>query len=140
MPARHPHTWTIEFTPEAEAWYMGLNERDTHRIAAALDVLERTGPNLGREMVDSIKGSRYHNMKELRSVGGHLRALFAIDPQRHAVVLVGGDKQGDWKGWYKRNIPVADKRYERHLRSLGKEEPCPTRTPRTGARSADRGR
>lgn len=51
-------------------------------------------------------------MKELRSSGGNLRALFAFDPRRRAVVLVGGDKTGDWSGWYKRNIPRADRRYD----------------------------
>jgi hypothetical protein len=73
-------------------------------------------------------------MKELRSVGGHLRALFAFDPRQRAVILLGGDKNGDWKGWYMRNIPVADKLYERHLRSIGKEAPWPART-RIGERS-----
>ncbi len=78
-------------------------------------------------------------MKELRSVGGHLRALFAFDPRRRAVILLGGDKTNDWTGWYKRNIPVADKLYDRHLRSIGKGAPWPART-RTGERSADSAR
>lgn len=131
--------WTVQLTPEAQAWFKGLNERDANRIAAAFDLLEQRGPTLGREAVDSIRGSRHHNMKELRSFGGHLRALFAFDPERRAVVLVGGDKTNDWKGWYKRNIPLADKLYDRHLRSLGKEVPWVSRA-RTGERSAARGR
>jgi hypothetical protein len=90
--------------------------------------------------VDSIKGSRHHNMKELRSIGGNLRALLAFDPNRRAVVLLGGDKTGDWKGWYERNVPLADKLYDRHLRALGKEGTWPARTPRAGARSAVSGR
>jgi len=122
--------------PEAEAWYMALEPRDANRIAAAFDELELRGPGLGRPFVDSIKGSRHHNMKELRSIGGHLRALFAFDPRRRAVVLLGGDKTDDWKGWYKRNIPVADRIYDRHLHSLGKEGPW----PRAGERSAGRER
>jgi hypothetical protein len=88
-------------------------------VAAALDQLERHGPRLGRPFVDSIKRSRHHNMKELRSVGGHLRALFAFDPRRRAVVLLGGDKTNDWKGWYARSIPRADQLYTRHLRNRG---------------------
>jgi len=55
-------------------------------------------------------------MKELRSFGGHLRALFAFDPKRRAIVLLGGDKRGDWTGWYERNIPIADDHYDEHLR------------------------
>jgi hypothetical protein len=54
-------------------------------------------------------------MKELRSVGGHLRLLFAFDPRRTAIVLLGGDKTGDWAGWYERNIPIADDLYDAYL-------------------------
>ena len=122
---------------QVEVWYMRLGEEDANRIAASLDELGRLGPTLGRPFVDSIKGSRHHNMKELRSVGGHLRALFAFDPRRHAVVLLAGDKTGDWRGWYTRNIPLADKLYDRHLRSLGKDGPWP---PGIGGPSADRDR
>lgn len=129
------HTWEVEFTPEAERWFMGLGARDADQVAKAVAQLQRGGPGLGRPRVDSIEGSRHHNMKELRSVGGHLRALFAFDPRRRAVILVGGDKTNDWEGWYKRNIPVADRLYDRHLRSIGKGAPWPART-RTGERSA----
>lgn len=115
---------------------MGLGGEDAHRIAASFDRLVETGPRLGRPFVDSITGSRHHNMKELRSVGGHLRALFAFDPRRHAIVLLGGDKSGDWKGWYKRSIPLADTLYDKHLRSLGGEGPWRNR----GERSVDRDR
>lgn len=115
---------------------MALSDADANRIAAAFDELEQRGPGLGRPFVDSIKGSRHHNMKELRSVGGHLRALFAFDPRRRAVVLLGGNKTSDWRGWYARNVSVADKVYAKHLRSLGKEG----RWPGAGERSADRDR
>jgi hypothetical protein len=124
-PAGGSSRWIVELTPEAEAWYMALGDRDANRMAAAFDELERRGPALGRPFVDSVKGSRHHNMKELRSLGGHLRALFAFDPRRRAVVLLGGDKSGDWKGFYERSIPLADKIYERHLRSRGEEGPWP---------------
>jgi hypothetical protein len=111
--------WEVEFTPEAERWFMQLGARDAERVAAAFDQLERRGPQLGRPAVDSVKGSRHHNLKELRSVGGHLRALFAFDPRRHAVVLLGGDKTNDWKGWYAQSIPRADRLYAQHLRDIG---------------------
>jgi hypothetical protein len=129
-------SWEVEFTPQAEQWYMGLGREDTNRIAAAFNQLERKGPTLGRPFADSIEGSRHHNMKELRSIGGHLRALFAFDPRRHAIVLLGGDKANDWKGWYERNVARADKLYDNHLRALGKEGTWPTGTARAGARSA----
>jgi hypothetical protein len=131
-----PRRWEIEFTPQAERWYMGLRPDDAHRIAAAVDQLEREGPHLGRPYVDSIKGSRHHNMKELRSVGGHLRALFAFDPRQHAIVLVGGDKTNDWKGWYRRQIPHADRAYTNHLRDIGGDKGW----PRPGGPSATKDR
>jgi hypothetical protein len=110
---------------------MRLAPKDANRIAAAFDELERRGPGLGRPLVDSIKGSRHHNMKELRSAGGHLRALFAFDPRRHAVVLLGGDKSGNWHGWYREHVPIADAQLSQHLRDLG--------YGRGGARRDDRG-
>jgi hypothetical protein len=60
-------------------------------------------------------------MKELRSFGGHLRALFIFDPQRIAIVLLGGDKRGDWTGWYQHNIPIADDLYDDRLKTVRKE-------------------
>lgn len=124
--------WEIEFTPQAKAWYRSLSQRDAERIGAAFDALEQHGPKLGRPAADSVRGSRHHNMKELRSFGGNLRALYAFDPRRTAVVLLGGDKTNDWKGWYRTNIPKADRLYDKHL---GGEGPW-----RTGGRSGGRGR
>ena len=135
MPPNAKLKWEITFTPEVERWYMELDARDTIRFTTAINRLRRSGPSLGRPFVDSIKGSRHHNMKELRSGGGNLRALFAFDPRRRAVVLVGGDKTGNWKGWYMRNIARADRLYDEHLRGLGKEGPWPRTTLRAGRRS-----
>ena len=132
-------TWEIVFTPEAQQWFNGLGAKDADRIGAAIEELRERGPSLGRPRADSVRGSRHHNMKELRSAGGHLRALVVFDPRRRAVILLGGDKTNDWKGWYARNIPLADKLYDRHLRSIGIGEPWPGRT-RVGERSASRGR
>ena len=140
MPPSSKPSWQIEFTAEAETWYKALNVEDAKRITAAINRLERTGPVLGRPFVDSIKGSRHHNMKELRSIGGNLRALFAFDRDRRAVVLVGGDKTGDWKGWYKRNIRDADKLYDQYLRAMGKEGPWRPSSRRAGRSSEDRSR
>jgi hypothetical protein len=118
---------------------MTLDDQAANSIGAVFDELGRVGPALRRPLVGSIGTSRRHNMKEARSVGGHLRALFVFDPRRRAVVLLGGDKAGNWKGWYKQNIPLADRLYDRHVHSLGKEPSWQART-RAGARSVDRGR
>jgi hypothetical protein len=87
-------------------------------VTAAIDKLEADGPSLGRPLVDRIKGSQIHALKELRpgsGGGSEVRILFVFDPQRQAVLLVAGDKSGQWRQWYTDNIPVAERRYERWL-------------------------
>jgi hypothetical protein len=87
-------------------------------VESAIDLLAERGPQLGRPLVDRVKGSRYHNMKELRpgSTGtSEVRILFIFDPARCAVLLVAGDKAGNWTGWYNTNIPLAEQRYDEHL-------------------------
>lgn len=112
-------SWDIYFAQPAEQWILDLGDTDYKAIMAAIDLLEEHGPSLGRPAVDRIEGSRHHNMKELRSFGGHLRALFAFDPKRRAIVLLGGDKAGDWNSWYDRNIPIADDLYDAYLTEQG---------------------
>jgi hypothetical protein len=113
--------WSVQWTAEARAWYLELDPVERRSVATAIDALAERGPGLGRPFVDRLKGSRYHHMKELRSVGGNLRVLFAFDPRRVAVILDGGDKTGDWIGWYQRHIPLAEARYRDHLNRLGAE-------------------
>jgi len=79
------------------------------------------GPQLGRPHVDTLKGSRHANMKELRfeAADGEWRAAFAFDPERRAIVLVAGDKSGgSQKRFYKRLIAKADFRFSDHVESL----------------------
>jgi hypothetical protein len=76
---------------------------------------EGEGPALGRPLVDRIQGSRLHHLKELRpgsAARSEIRVLFAFDPTRSALLLLGGDKAGNWKRWYKENIPIADQWYQ----------------------------
>ena len=83
--------------------------------APALDALAVDGPALGRPFVDTVKGSRHANMKELCPRGGNLRLLFAFDTERLGIVLVAGDKTNNWTKWYRANIPIADERCQEHL-------------------------
>lgn len=83
--------------------------------------LQEVGPGLGRPLVGTVAGSRHRNMKELRpgSRGrSELRVLFAFDPDRRAILLVAGDKRGEWQKWYQQNIPLADRCFDAHLRNL----------------------
>jgi len=116
-------TWEILFHSEFEEWFDEQKELVREAIASALDVLEEEGPLLGRPYVDTIKDSRFPNMKELRvqHQGRPWRVLFAFDPKRQAILLVGGDKGGE-KRWYKESIPIAERRFEEHLKALEEEE------------------
>lgn len=91
------------------------------QVLAAIRLLGDHGPGLGRPMVDSIVGSRHKNMKELRpgsSGRSEVRILFVFDPKRRAIMILAGDKHGAWQKWYRTNIPIADDRYDEHLKKL----------------------
>lgn len=93
-------------------------------LLAAIRILRDQGPALGRPLVDTVKASRHNNMKELRpgSTGrSEVRVLFAFDLERHAILLVGGDKSDDWKRWYEKNIPIADDRLDEHQAKLAEK-------------------
>jgi hypothetical protein len=114
-------TWQIVIVDEVRDWLHELRRTDRdmlHQVSAALNNLEVHGPGLGRPLVDTIKGSSLRNLKELRpgsSGASEVRMLFAFDPDRNAVILVAGDKAGNWTGWYKDAIPLAEERYRKHL-------------------------
>jgi hypothetical protein len=105
--------WDIEVTDQFVEWWDSLTVEEQRLIASAIDVLEQRGPSLGRPLVDTLKGSRHANMKELRA--GTIRVMFAFDPARTAIVLIGGDKRGNWTAFYARVIPLADDLYDEHL-------------------------
>ncbi|WP_006241816.1 type II toxin-antitoxin system RelE/ParE family toxin [Mycolicibacterium tusciae] len=104
---------------EVDEWFMALDSDATDSVSGAIDYLEANGPMAGRPIVDKVKGSKYHHMKELRPAGTSIRVLFIFDPKRQAVLLVSGDKAGNWKDWYTDNIPVAEQRYEDWLKTEG---------------------
>ncbi len=116
--------WEIEYTDEFEIWWDSLTDAEQVAITARVALLEQHGPNLRRPAVGAIKGSRHDpQMKELRiSVGGEqLRILFIFDPRRVAVLLVGGNKTGQWKSWYASALPEADALYDTLLNELREE-------------------
>lgn len=104
---------------EVDAWFLTLDAHTAAAVAGAIDLLEQVGPSLGRPTVDRIRGSRFHKMKELRPAATSVRILFVFDPRRRAILLLGGDKAGNWKDWYDRHIPIAEQRYEEWLRGVG---------------------
>ena len=115
--------WTVLLHDDFVVEIQVLKEELQDELLAHAHLLAEFGPSLGRPTVDTLKGSRHANMKELRFAwrGGAWRVAFAFDPRRRAVVLVGADKDGaDQKRFYKRLLVLADGRYDDHLSSLEK--------------------
>jgi hypothetical protein len=113
--------WEIEYTDEFFAWWETLTELEEQAVSTAVERLEEAGPALGRPFVDTIHRSRHANMKELRPRGSNIRMLFAFNPLRTAILLIGGDKTGRWEEWYETMVPIADDLYDEHLRELKRE-------------------
>ncbi|MFT3786380.1 MAG: type II toxin-antitoxin system RelE/ParE family toxin [Tepidisphaeraceae bacterium] len=113
--------WTYQTTDELDVWVESLGPDERIEVAAMLDALTKLGPNLGRPVADTLNGSAYANMKELRgkTSGAVLRVAFAFDPERVAQILCGGDKQGvSQKAFYKKLIDKADRLFKAHLDAL----------------------
>src|ERR1700682_5949026 len=116
--------WAVEIGDEFEPEFDALPEQVRTEILALSLVLEEFGPQLGRPRVDTLKGSRHANMKELRfsAADGEWRVAFAFDPRRRAILLVAGDKSGgSERRFYRELIRRADHRFDAHLALLKKE-------------------
>lgn len=113
--------YEVEFTDEFEAWWNGLSPEEQEDVAAVVGVLEAKGPALRRPYVGTIVTSRHANMKELivQHAGRPYRVLFAFDPNRHAILLIGGDKTGNAR-WYDEVVPRADDIFDQHLAEIKK--------------------
>jgi hypothetical protein len=116
-------SWAIEIADEFGQELEALDEDVQDQIAALSMLLSQFGPQLGRPRVDTLNGSRYSNMKELRfdAAGGVWRVAFAFDTRRRAILLVAGDKSGSSeKRFYRGLIRKADERFTAHLAKLKK--------------------
>jgi hypothetical protein len=114
--------WEVEFTDEFEEWWNSLEETEQIKIDAAIRMLEEYGPELPYPMSSGVSGSRHSHMRELRVQvhGRPFRVLYAFNPKRAAILLVGGDKTGDSR-WYEVNVLKADQLYDQHLEELNRE-------------------
>lgn len=115
-------TWDVEYTEEFEAWWDGLDEGTQVAIDATVRLLEVKGPQLPFPYNSDVRGSRFGQMRELRiqHKGMPYDVLYAFDPRRTAILLIGGNKGGDDR-WYEDYVPRADRIYEDHLATLVKE-------------------
>jgi hypothetical protein len=108
--------YEVEFTSEFEVWWNSLDADEQESVDFSVRLLEELGIHLKRPHADTVHGSRFNNMREPRCQheGRPYRVLYAFDPRRTAVLLIGGDKTGR-PDWYDEFVPKADKIYQRHL-------------------------
>lgn len=112
----------VEYTDQFEEWWNGLNEEEQEDVRASVHLLQEFGVNLGHPHSSSVHGSRHGHMRELRvqHQGRPYRVLYAFDPVRNVILLIGGDKTGDGR-CYDTYVPIADKLYDEHLEELRRE-------------------
>ena len=116
--------WTVDIHPDFNPEYDELGIEVKKELFAKVKLLEEFGPQLKRPHADTLEGSKHDNMKELRfkADNGVWRIAFAFDPDRQAILLVGGDKSGtSKKRFYRTLISKADDRFNRHLKEMKKE-------------------
>ena len=115
--------WEVEYTKEFGEWWDGLTESEQDSIDLYVDLIQNRGPNLPYPHSSEIRGSRYGHMRELRvqHQGEPYRILYAFDPRRCALLLIGGNKTGNNR-WYEEFVPIADRLYSEHLAALESEE------------------
>jgi len=117
--------WHVSFHYAFKAEFLDLPLAVREELLAQAGLLARVGPQLGRPRVDTLNGSAFAKMKELRfdAAGGVWRVAFAFDPKRKAILLVCGDKSGiGEKRFYRALIAKADDRFAEHLSALDREE------------------
>jgi hypothetical protein len=114
--------WDVEYTDEFGLWWESLTVAEQESVAATVGLLEIEGPRLPFPYSSGVAGSRHGHMRELRvqHAGRPYRVLYAFDPRRCAILLIGGDKTGNDR-WYEQFVPVADRLYEEHLQTLRRE-------------------
>ncbi|SQI39151.1 Uncharacterized protein conserved in bacteria [Leminorella richardii] len=116
--------WTIKTTDRFDNWFTSLSDTDRVSVLAALMILRERGPGLPRPYADTLRGSSYSNMKELRiqSRGDPIRAFFAFDLERTGIVLCAGNKVGNEKSFYNEMLPIADREFTNWLNTLKEKE------------------
>ncbi len=115
-------SFEIIVTGVFEKWFKNSPKELQRRVLMHFELLAEHGPQLARPHADTLKGSKLKNLKELRVQykKDPYRIIYAFDPKRQAVILLGGNKSGD-KQWYAKTIPQAERLYQDHLKALEDE-------------------
>lgn len=111
--------WDVEGTDEFAEWFGGLSDEEQIAVGRIIELLVEYWPALPFPYSSGVEGSRHHHMRELRiqQGGDPYRVLYAFDPRRTAILLLGGKKAGDER-WYEQNVPRADRLYDEYLREI----------------------
>jgi hypothetical protein len=111
--------WDVEVTDEFEQWWDTLDEGEREDVRSVVGLLEEKGPTLPFPHSSGVTSSKHARMRELRiqHEGRPYRVLYAFDPRRTAILLIGGDKTGNDR-WYEENVPLADQLYDQHLQEV----------------------
>ena len=114
--------WEVEGTDEFASWFEELNDEERSASVASWNCSSSTGPSLPFPSSSGMAMSRHRHMRELRiqHEGRPYRVLYAFDPRRAAILLLGGDKTGNDR-WYDEHVPIADRLYDEYLRELERE-------------------
>jgi hypothetical protein len=117
--------WDVTTTDEFDGWFEELDDSEREEIFAKVALLRTLGPQLARPHADTLNGSKHANMKELRADTQDqvMRIVFAFDPERSAILLVGGNKAGvGQRRFYQQLIAKADRLYDAHLGKLKEQK------------------
>jgi hypothetical protein len=116
-------TWEIEYSDELGEWWDRLTASEQKSVDFTVRLLQALGPTLKMPHSSGVEMSRHTHMRELRiqHEGRPYRVLYAFDPRRAAILLIGGDKTGNNR-WYEEYVPLADAIYARHLQELEDEQ------------------
>jgi len=115
-------SWDVEVTDEFEQWWDKLDEGEREDVRSVVGLLEEKGPTLPFPHSSGVVSSKHARMRELRiqHEGRPYRVLYAFDPRRTAILLIGGDQTGNER-WYEENVPIADQLYDQHLQEVKRE-------------------
>ena len=114
--------WDVEGTDEFADWFINLSDDEQVGVGRVVELLAEHGPALPFPYSSAIATSRHRHMRELRiqHEGRPYRVLYAFDPRRTAILLLGGDKTGDDR-WYEKQVPKADGLYDEYVNALKRE-------------------
>jgi hypothetical protein len=116
-------SWDVEYTDQFGDWWDTLDAAEQEDIAFVVRLLEERGPHLGYPYSSKVQLSKHAHMRELRAQHGGrpYRVLYAFDPRRTGILLIGGDKTGQDR-WYEEYVPRADQFYDEHIAEIADDE------------------